>query len=42
MRSRVADKGSMEASENNGSGRRILNRAGGGVGLLSLNFEPPH
>ena len=40
MRSRIADKGSKEASENNGSGRRILNRAGVGFGLLFSNFEP--
>ena len=42
MRSIIAEKGSKKATENNGSGRKILNRAGVGVGLLSLNFEPPH
>jgi hypothetical protein len=42
MRSRIAEKGSKEASENNGSGRSILHCAGVGVGLLFSNFEPPH
>jgi hypothetical protein len=42
MRSRIAEKGSKKATENHGSGRKILHRAGGGGGLLFSNFEPPH